>query len=179
MPARRSRRARACPSSTRPPLPTRAPCSPALPPPPPPFPAFPAPCPPPSPPAQPAARRPLRPALRRRARCLQQGPAATGPLQHRRRSALRPIRMSAEPILSLRDVSVRLGGSKGLLRKAVPPVQAVRGVSLDLHESEILSLVGGTGCGKTTLRRTILRLQRESGGDIPPPIPTAPGAVNP
>ena len=42
--------------------------------------------------------------------------------------------MSAEPILSLRDVSVRLGGSKGLLRKTVPPVQAVRGVSLDLHE---------------------------------------------
>jgi oligopeptide/dipeptide ABC transporter ATP-binding protein len=70
------------------------------------------------------------------------------------------------PILSLRNVSVALGGSKGFLRTTVPPVQAVRGVSLDLHEGEILSLVGESGCGKTTLGRTILGLQREKSGEI-------------
>jgi len=66
----------------------------------------------------------------------------------------------------LHEISVQLGGSKGFLRKTVPPVQAVRKVSLELHEGEILSLVGESGCGKTTLGRAILGLQRESAGEI-------------
>ena len=70
------------------------------------------------------------------------------------------------PILSVRDLSVLLGGRRGLLRKAVPPVRAVDGVSLDLHEGEILALVGESGSGKTTLGRTILGLQREKAGEI-------------
>src|SRR5476651_1075879 len=70
------------------------------------------------------------------------------------------------PIVSVRDLSVSLGGSRGFLQKTVLPVQAVKEVSLDLHEGEILALVGESGSGKTTLGRTILGLQRESTGDI-------------
>ena len=69
------------------------------------------------------------------------------------------------PLLQVRDVSVLLGGRKGFLRKTVPPVRAVTTVSLELKAGEILSLVGESGCGKTTLGRSIVGLQRESAGE--------------
>jgi oligopeptide/dipeptide ABC transporter ATP-binding protein len=70
------------------------------------------------------------------------------------------------PALAARDLEVRIGGQRRWLRPAVLPVQAVAGVSLCLRPGETLGLVGESGCGKTTLGRTLLGIQRESAGKI-------------
>jgi peptide/nickel transport system ATP-binding protein len=70
------------------------------------------------------------------------------------------------PLVELRNLTVFLGGRRRWLAPDVPPVRAVSGVSLALEEGEILGLVGESGCGKTTLGRTLLGIQRESAGEI-------------
>jgi oligopeptide transport system ATP-binding protein len=64
-------------------------------------------------------------------------------------------------VLSVRDLSVHF---------ALPPrgtIHAVDGVSFDIAQGETLGLVGESGCGKTTLGRTILRLQKATSGQVP------------
>src|SRR4051794_24633937 len=73
---------------------------------------------------------------------------------------------SAAPILELRELTVLLGGERRWLRLSRPAVRAVGGVSLSVWPGEILGLVGESGCGKTTLGRTVLGLQGETSGDI-------------
>jgi oligopeptide/dipeptide ABC transporter ATP-binding protein len=70
------------------------------------------------------------------------------------------------PIVELREVSVLLGGKRRWLCPATPPVRAVGGVSLSVQAGEIVGLVGESGCGKTTLGRTVLGLQPETSGEI-------------
>ncbi len=72
----------------------------------------------------------------------------------------------SEPLLSVRDLRTWFPIRKGVLRRVVGNVRAVDGVSFDLHRGKTLALVGESGCGKTTVGRSILRLVEPSGGSV-------------
>jgi len=72
----------------------------------------------------------------------------------------------ADPLLSIRRLTKHFPVRSGLFGRATGQVRAVDGVSLDVGHGETLGVVGESGCGKTTLGRTILRLIEPTGGDI-------------
>ena len=55
---------------------------------------------------------------------------------------------------------------KGVFSRVYGHVKAVDDVTLDVYEGETLGLVGESGCGKTTLGRSILRLAEPTGGKV-------------
>ena len=71
-----------------------------------------------------------------------------------------------EPILRLVNLTKRFPIKAGLLRRTIGHVHAVTDVSLDLYDNETLGVVGESGCGKTTLGRTLLRLIEPDSGQI-------------
>lgn len=81
------------------------------------------------------------------------------------RSEARVLPTGVKTMVSARDIIVDYPGRKGFLKKAEPK-RALHGVSIDIHEGEVVALVGGSGSGKTTLGRTIAGLVKESSGQI-------------
>ncbi|HLQ84636.1 MAG TPA: dipeptide ABC transporter ATP-binding protein [Salinisphaeraceae bacterium] len=71
-----------------------------------------------------------------------------------------------EPLLRVRGLVKHFPITGGLLRTQIGAVRGVDGVDLDLHAGETLGVVGESGCGKTTLGRTIVRLLDPTGGSI-------------
>ena len=68
--------------------------------------------------------------------------------------AVPPSKSGKEPLLAVRGLKKHFPIVGGLLRKQIGTVYAVDGVDFDVFPGEIFSLVGESGCGKTTLGRT-------------------------
>ncbi len=71
------------------------------------------------------------------------------------------------PLVELDDLKVYFPIKSGIvLDRHVGDIKAVDGVTLDIRRGETLGLVGESGCGKSTVGRTILRLYKPTGGRI-------------
>jgi peptide/nickel transport system ATP-binding protein len=70
------------------------------------------------------------------------------------------------PLLEVKDLVKHYPVRGGVLRRQVGTVHAVDGVSFSLGVGETLGLVGESGCGKSTVARTVLRLVEPTSGSI-------------
>jgi oligopeptide/dipeptide ABC transporter ATP-binding protein len=74
--------------------------------------------------------------------------------------------LTAGALLELRGLRTWFPIRTGVFRRVTGQVKAVDGVDLTIHPGETVALVGESGCGKTTVGRTILRLVEATGGSI-------------
>ena len=70
-----------------------------------------------------------------------------------------------EVLLKIRDAKTYFPVQKGVFRRIVGHVKAVDNISLDVYKGETLGLVGESGCGKTTLGKSILQLVDVTDGE--------------
>jgi len=77
-----------------------------------------------------------------------------------------PVTTDEPPLIDVQGLQVHFPIKKGVLRRTVDYVRAVDGIDMKIPAGQILALVGESGCGKTTLGRTILRLIEPTGGRI-------------
>ncbi len=90
-------------------------------------------------------------------------PVVLSPTQSRRRDAL----VRAGHILEVRDLVKEFPVLSGaVFRRQVGSVKAVSGVTFDIRKGETFGLVGESGCGKTTVGRLLVSLDRPTSGSI-------------
>jgi oligopeptide/dipeptide ABC transporter ATP-binding protein len=73
---------------------------------------------------------------------------------------------NGSPLLSVRDLRTYFPIKRGVLSRTAGYIKAVDGVSFDIQAGKTLGLVGESGCGKTTVGRTILRLIPATSGSV-------------
>ena len=74
--------------------------------------------------------------------------------------------MAAKDCWSVENLKTYFPIRAGIFQRVVAKVKAVDGVSFRVREGETFGLVGESGCGKTTVARTILRLQNATEGSV-------------
>ena len=73
---------------------------------------------------------------------------------------------SVDNILEVRDLKKYFPIRSGLFNRVVGQVRAVDGISFSIKRGTTMGLVGESGCGKTTVGKTILRLNEKTAGDV-------------
>ena len=79
---------------------------------------------------------------------------------------LDPIKGTDEVLLKVENLTTRFDVKGGFLRQTVAQVHAVEDVSFTINKGQTLSLVGESGCGKSTTGRAILRLVDPQSGTV-------------
>ena len=74
--------------------------------------------------------------------------------------------MSESPILEVRELYKYFPVKQSLFRRVVTLVKAVDGISFTLGRGEVLAIVGESGCGKTTIARTLIGLETPTKGEM-------------
>lgn len=77
-----------------------------------------------------------------------------------------PIEGTDETLLEIRNLTTRFAVQGGFFRRHIANVHAVEDVSFSINKGQTLSLVGESGCGKSTAGRSILRLVEPQSGHI-------------
>lgn len=70
------------------------------------------------------------------------------------------------PIINIKHLNAWYSTKKKLFKKSEAPFKAINDISFDVYQGETLGLVGESGCGKTTLGRTLLQLIPSTSGEI-------------
>ena len=72
----------------------------------------------------------------------------------------------SKPLLTVKNLYTHFPIRRGIFQKTVAYAHAVDGVSFSIKSGETLGLVGESGCGKTTVGRLIVRLEKPTSGEI-------------
>ena len=79
---------------------------------------------------------------------------------------IKPLKGLNKKLLEVKNLTTTFPISTGILGKVVANVRAVEDVSFSINKGQTFSLVGESGCGKSTVGRSILRLENPANGKV-------------